>query len=758
MLWAAAGRAEAGVTMWSVRAVVESVVEHGRRALHHQLRRRHPQHQQPQHQPPPQHHLQGRHRLSGHKLSKSVREGAAEAAGEGCGGTSRAGLVASRLRPLTTQLVQNICRRVPAPLWTEARRRTTQRLVFGASAPYFALVGVSLVGGSHGLVTRDDELEALCGTVREAISRSGWLHNPEFWQSQPERTDQQKQQSEESQEGEDGRSEGEHVYSLADFTLGPVIDKGCNAVVYAARWKTDESNNHRNTHEEEEGEESCPYSSTIREVVEGLPYPQEPVNGVSTSSLGASFLHSQGQVENGEVELVAEEQEEADISPRESRSQGAVARTPATPPSPREGHHEEDVKTKEEEAAAGVEQEEFPLAIKMMFNYEAESNAPAILRAMCKEIVPARCVQFDEDQKQWQERLCGPRVCLSPHSNIVDMPCVFVDRVPLLEGCHDLYPQALPARLNPQGYGRNMSLFCVMKRYDTSLREYLSRYRPSQRTCLLLVTQLLEAMLHLRNNNIAHRDLKSDNILLSLAEGWQYPLLVVSDFGCSLAGESSNLSVPFPSREGDPRQGNPALMAPEVKTATPGLLSSVSFGQSDLWAAGTLIYEIYGLDNPFCPSPAAASASPRRPKQLDSATYKESQLPRLPRSAPPWVRHLVSDILRRNPRARPTINVAATLCQLMMWAPSKWLNRHSLTLPTHTEVTQWLLCLATKVLCEARLPSAQAPHKPGKKRAPGFEGNADHQGSQLEYQMVSTFLGRVQYVDIIQAIKWNRAF
>lgn len=73
-------------------------------------------------------------------------------------------------------------------------------------------------------------------------------------------------------------------------------------------------------------------------------------------------------------------------------------------------------------------------------------------------------------------------------------------------------------------------------------------------------------------------------------------------------------------------------------------------------------------------------------------------------------------------------------------------------------MTQWLLCLATKVLCEARLPSTHMPQKSGKKRAAGFEGSADHQGSQLEYQMVSTFLGRVQYADIIQAIKWNRAF
>ncbi|XP_045138409.1 serine/threonine-protein kinase Pink1, mitochondrial-like isoform X2 [Portunus trituberculatus] len=659
--------------MWSVRAVVESVVEHGKRALH-QVRRRQA----------PRHHPFQRQQDLQHKLSRGVREGAGEAAAVGCV-AGRAGVVASRLRPFTTQLIQSIFRRVPAPLWTEARRRTTQRLVFGASAPYFALVGVTLVGGSHGLVTRDDELEALCGTVREAITRAGWLHNPEFWKSHKEASQQQvKEQQQEKYEKQELNGDEELTFSLADFTLGPVIDKGCNAVVYAARWKTDE--------------------------------------------------HEEAQTSTGKCE-----------------SQGAVARTPTTPCGPCEDvQQEKDTQIE----AAETWHNEFPLAIKMMFNYEAESNAPAILKAMYKEILPAQCAQLDPAQQEWQERLCGPRVCLPPHPNIVDMPCVFVDRVPLLEGCLDLYPHALPARLNPQGYGRNMSLFCVMKRYDISLREYLQKYHPSQHTCLLLLTQLLEGLLHLHTNNIVHRDLKSDNILLSLAEGWQYPLLVVSDFGCSLVGDNSNLSVPFPSREADPRQGNAALMAPEVKTAMPGLLSSVFFGQSDLWAAGTLIYEIYGLDNPFSP----AAALHRRSKQLDSATYKESHLPRLPRTAPPWIRHLTADILRRNPRTRPTVNVAATLCQLMLWAPSKWLNRHSLSLPTHTEVTQWLLCLATKVLCEARLPHVHASTQRERKRNAGLEGNADHQGSQLEYQLVSTFLGRVHYVDIIQAIKWNRAF
>ena len=54
---------------------------------------------------------------------------------------------------------------------------------------------------------------------------------------------------------------------------------------------------------------------------------------------------------------------------------------------------------------------------------------------------------------------------LSAHRNIVEMPCVFVDRIPSLRQSMELYPQALPSRLNPDGFGRNMSLFCVMKRY-----------------------------------------------------------------------------------------------------------------------------------------------------------------------------------------------------------------------------------------------------------------------------------------------------
>lgn len=76
---------------------------------------------------------------------------------------------------------------------------------------------------------------------------------------------------------------------------------------------------------------------------------------------------------------------------------------------------------------------------------------------------------------------------------------------------------------------------------------------------------------------------------------------------------------------------------------------------------------------------------------------------------------------------------------------------------------QWLLCLTTKVLCETRLSQTQS--KDGKrfgrqrKWIEEMRGRtSDREGGQLEYELVSTFLARIHYMDIIQAIKWNRAF
>ena len=54
---------------------------------------------------------------------------------------------------------------------------------------------------------------------------------------------------------------------------------------------------------------------------------------------------------------------------------------------------------------------------------------------------------------------------LPPHPNIVDMVGMFVDPVPEgLGQAIDNFPHALPPRINPEGLGRNMTLFIVMQK------------------------------------------------------------------------------------------------------------------------------------------------------------------------------------------------------------------------------------------------------------------------------------------------------
>uniref|UniRef100_A0A4D5R956 non-specific serine/threonine protein kinase n=1 Tax=Scolopendra viridis TaxID=118503 RepID=A0A4D5R956_SCOVI len=315
----------------------------------------------------------------------------------------------------------------------------------------------------------------------------------------------------------------------------------------------------------------------------------------------------------------------------------------------------------------------YNLAVKMMFNYDAESNAFAILNAMHRETVPAK---FIIGNVSLGDRIPFKHYSLPPHPNIVSMHCAFTDSTPLLPEAIMAYPDALPYRLNRDGSGRNMTLFLVMKRYHCNLREYLKYYKPSPTTQLSLFTQLLEAIVHLTQNGIAHRDLKTDNILLDLTLDVEMPILVITDFGNSYV--NSSLKLPFPSMDVE-RGGNWALMAPEVKTTHPGPFTIIDYNKSDLWTAATLAYEIFGQNNPFYSS--------GNYKQLESHTYSDSDLPEVP-NLPKPLSLLLQDMLKRDPIQRPSPAVAANVCHLLLWGPQKLLDT---TQFTKKQVVEWLV-------------------------------------------------------------------
>jgi len=496
-------------------------------------------------------------------------------------------------------LINNVLKRVTNSQAALLRRRAFHQLTNqGNSAPFLALVGVSLASGS-GIITKEDEIESICYEIRQTVGKTRLLETPNTINQikEPEQNITNKQ------------------WSLADFTFGKPIAKGCAAVVYSAKMRNDLN---------------------------------------------------------------------------------------------------EDDDTKD-----------YPLAVKMMFNYHAESNAFIILRAMHRETVPARSMSIPSDMDSLYQLLDTDKAKVESHPNIVEMLTVFTDQVPNLPGNLQLYGDALPSRLNPSGCGRNMSLFLVMKKYDSSLVKYLEQYHDniSSRTSLILLTQLLEGIAYLSSSGVAHRDLKSDNLLLSLGGGPQFPQLVITDFGCCLADSRLGLRLPYRTYDTD-KGGNASLMAPEVALSKPGTFVNINYEKSDLWTAGTIAYEIFGGENPFY----------SREKKINSSTYIETNLPRMPGHTPFLVQRLVSAILMRDPSSRPTPRLSSTICQLLLWAPSHWYKPGSCRPPDTQELLQWLLTMTTKVVCESRW------------------GNTA--GALFEYQLVATFLATLSLQDVRWALVW----
>lgn len=401
---------------------------------------------------------------------------------------------------------------------------------------------------------------------------------------------------------------------------------------------------------------------------------------------------------------------------------------------------------------------DYPLALKMMFNYDIQSNSLAIERAMYRETIPARRHYSSDEISSWKSLFTERNVHLPPHPNIVAMYSVFADFIPQLLGSMAHCPDALPSRINPEGYGRNMSLFLVMKRYQYSLAEYLKLHKLKTRDSVLLLAQLLEGVTHINLHGIAHRDLKSDNILVDALfdKDETVPVLVITDFGCCLADHANGLQLPYNSDQID-KGGNAALMAPEIVTQTPGTFSVLNYSKADLWAVGTIAYEIFGSQNPFYRN------NVKRGSALNNMTYSEKDLPKLDTSIPKIMKLLIKNLLSRNPNKRLQPEVAANVCQLYLWAPSDWLK--STQMPSSTEILQWLLCLTTKVLCESRLSTTNECMPSTSNQRLARPGSAFEQITCMmakksvrrthpEYVLISSFLGRTRLTQIKQALTW----
>lgn len=128
------------------------------------------------------------------------------------------------------------------------------------------------------------------------------------------------------------------------------------------------------------------------------------------------------------------------------------------------------------------------------------------------------------------------------------------------------------------------------------LYEHIKRHGPfSEADARVIMSQLLQALRHLHAQNIIHRDLKLENVLLQRpppGSASSLPAVKIADFGLAKSCGASQAATFC---------GTEAYLAPEVidARASLGRGRKTYDAACDMWAAGVLLYAMLAGHHPF---------------------------------------------------------------------------------------------------------------------------------------------------------------
>lgn len=128
--------------------------------------------------------------------------------------------------------------------------------------------------------------------------------------------------------------------------------------------------------------------------------------------------------------------------------------------------------------------------------------------------------------------------------------------------------------------------FALLQFYeDGNLEQFLKKSQLSQEDKRLIIGGILNGISFLHENNIIHRDLKAENILMSREDGVWTPK--ITDFGLSREVSSSvNIT-------------NSAVGISYAYAAPEQILNQKIYRNVDIWAVGVIIYRIIADELPF---------------------------------------------------------------------------------------------------------------------------------------------------------------
>ena len=171
----------------------------------------------------------------------------------------------------------------------------------------------------------------------------------------------------------------------------------------------------------------------------------------------------------------------------------------------------------------------------------------------------------------------------------------------------------------------------------------------------------MSAVNYLYSNGVCHRDVNMNCVLVS-QYGYHW-LLKMGNFNYAVyrSGPVTATSFIYGYQELRWLGGTDSCLPPEILN-TPENAQSLDYSGTDSFAIGCLIYDMYGLDNPFEKDP-----------QLVFTQYKTASLPLLPASMVPLQR-LLRLLLCWDPCHRLSPSTALLLCQALLWLPEPWLK------------------------------------------------------------------------------------
>ncbi|KAH3851045.1 calcium-dependent protein kinase 5-like [Dreissena polymorpha] len=162
---------------------------------------------------------------------------------------------------------------------------------------------------------------------------------------------------------------------------------------------------------------------------------------------------------------------------------------------------------------------------------------------------------------------------------------------------------------------------------------------------LVIIRQICLGMVYLHGKNVAHCDLKSQNILMTTASNGD-TIVKISDFGLSMVRKhtetSSTASVTMVSGKGTPRYSAPEVLRGER-------LKASDMMRTDIWSLALIVFEIVYEEEPY---------PDFNLMQLQKQVGEKGCAPEVPEGVDvnPDIRHVMDDALQLLPEKRPDIS------------------------------------------------------------------------------------------------------